>query len=92
MLILKSGQKQITEGIELPNQKRIRTLGEKETYKYLVILDADTIKQAEIKEKILEKATFEKWENFWKPKSAAEFSLKEETTGRSLLCDSRDHS
>ena len=31
---------------------RIRTLGEKETYKYLAILEADTLKQVEMKEKI----------------------------------------
>ena len=42
----------MTEGIELPNQEKIRTLGEKETNKYLGILEADTIKQAEMKEKI----------------------------------------
>ena len=40
------------QGIELPNQEKIRTLGEKETYKYLAILEADTIKQVEMKEKI----------------------------------------
>ena len=34
----------MTEGIELPNQEKIRTLGEKETYKYLGILKADTQK------------------------------------------------
>ena len=39
------------EGAELPDQV-IRTLGEKETYKYVGILEADTIKQQEIKEKI----------------------------------------
>ena len=32
------------EGIELSNQEKIRMLGEKETYKYLGILEADTIK------------------------------------------------
>ena len=37
--------------MELPNQDNIRTLGEKETYKYLGILEADTIKQVERKEK-----------------------------------------
>ena len=36
--------------MELPNQDKIRTLEEKETYKYLGILEADTIKQVEIKE------------------------------------------
>ena len=30
--------------MELPNQNKIRTLGEKETFKYLGMLEADTIK------------------------------------------------
>ena len=38
--------------MELPNQNKIRTLGEKETYKYLGTLEADTIKQEEMKERI----------------------------------------
>ena len=42
----------MTEGIDKPNQGKIRTLGEKETYKYLGILEADTIKYAGRKEKI----------------------------------------
>ena len=43
---------QITEGIELPNQeKKNSTFGEKEIYKYLGILEVDTIKEAEMKEK-----------------------------------------
>ena len=33
-----------TEGIKLPNQERIRTLGEKENYKYLCLLAVDNIK------------------------------------------------
>ena len=42
----------MTGGIELPNQqKKISTVGEKETYKYLGILKAETIKQADMKEK-----------------------------------------
>ena len=36
----------------IKSRKKIRTLGEKETYKYLVILEAGTIKQVERKEKI----------------------------------------
>ena len=32
------------------NLDKIRTLGEKEMYKYLVILEADAIKQVEMKE------------------------------------------
>ena len=39
-------------GIELPNQDKIRTILEKETYKHLGILVADSIKQNEMKEKI----------------------------------------
>ena len=50
----------MSEGMELPNQKKKkkkkkkkkRTLGEKETYKYLGILESDIIKQEEMKEKI----------------------------------------
>ena len=38
--------------MELQNQNKIRTLGEKETYKYLGILDADIIKQRDMKDKI----------------------------------------
>ena len=49
---MKSGKREITEGIVLPNEERIRTLREKENYKYLGILEADTIKPAEMKEKI----------------------------------------
>ena len=43
----------MTEGVELPNQLIIRTLGEKESCKYFGILEADTIKQVKMKEKIL---------------------------------------
>ena len=52
MLVMKSGKRHLTDGMELPNQDKIRTLGEKETYKYLGVLEADTIKQMEVKEKI----------------------------------------
>ena len=47
MVVIKSGKRHI----ELPNQEKIETLGEKGTYKYLVISE-DTIKQVVIKEKI----------------------------------------
>ena len=52
MLVMKSGKGHPTDEIELPNQDKIRTLGEKETYKYLGILEVDTIKQVEMKDKI----------------------------------------
>ena len=44
MLVMESGKRHLTNGIELPNQDKIRTLREKETYKYFGILEADTIK------------------------------------------------
>ena len=34
MLVMKSGKRHRTDGMELPNQDKIRTLEEKETYKY----------------------------------------------------------
>ena len=52
LLVMKSGKRHLTDGIELPNQDKIRTLVENETYKYLEILEADTIKQVEMKNKI----------------------------------------
>ena len=52
MLVMKRGKRQLTDGMELSNQDKIRTLGENETYKYLGILKADTIKQVEMKDKI----------------------------------------
>ena len=52
MQVMKSGKQHTTEGVELPNQVIIRTQGEKETYRYLGTLEADTIKQVEMKEKI----------------------------------------
>ena len=50
ILVMKSGKRHMMEGMELPNQDKMRTLGK--TYKYLGILEADIIKQVEIKEKI----------------------------------------
>ena len=48
---MKSRKRQMTEGLELPNQEKIRKLREKETCKYLKILEADTIKQVVMKGK-----------------------------------------
>ena len=43
------------DGMGLPNQDNIRTLKEKKNYNYLGILEADTIKQVEMKEKLKNK-------------------------------------
>ena len=52
ILIMKSGKRQMAEEIERQNQARITTFGEKEIYKHLGVLEVDTIKKAEMKEKI----------------------------------------
>ena len=52
LIVMKRGKQVMAEGVELPNQVVIRTLRGKETYKYSGILEADTIKQVEIKGKI----------------------------------------
>ena len=49
---MNSDKRHLTYGMEVSNQDKIRTLTENETYKYLSILDADTIKQVEMKDKI----------------------------------------
>ena len=49
---MKSGKRHLIDRIELPNQDKIRTLAENETYKYLGILEADNIKKVEMKNKI----------------------------------------
>ena len=52
MLVMKSVKRHMTDGMEQPNHDKIRTLGKEKTYKYLGILEADTIKQVEMKNKI----------------------------------------
>ena len=52
ILVMKSSKWYRTDGIELPNRDKIRTLGENDNFKYLGILEADTIKQVQMKDKI----------------------------------------
>ena len=47
-----SGKRYMMDGMELPNHDKIRTPRENKTYKYLPILEADTIKQVQMKDKI----------------------------------------
>ena len=54
------------EGIERPNQERIRMRGEKKNCKYLKIIEVDTIKQLEMKEKNKKRVSPKKEETFWK--------------------------
>ena len=68
MLVMKSGKRHLTEGMELPSQDKIRTLGENQTNKHLGISETDTIKQAEMIDKI-------KKENVWRTKRLLETKL-----------------
>ena len=52
MPVTKRDKRHLTDGMQLPNQDKIRTLEERETYEYLVISEANTIKQVEMKNKI----------------------------------------
>ena len=45
-------KRHMSEGMDLPNQEKIRMLREEEMYKYLGILEADTIKRVDMKERI----------------------------------------
>ena len=74
MLIKKSGKRHLRNGLELPNRDKIRILGEKETYKYLGILEAGTIKKVEMNEKI-------KKEYLWRTRKLLEIKL----TSRNLI-------
>ena len=49
MLVMKSGKRHLSDRVALPIQDNIRTLRENEIYKYLSILEADIIKQKEMK-------------------------------------------
>ena len=48
---MKSGKRHKADDFELPNHVVIKRLGEKETYKHLGILEADTMKQVGMREK-----------------------------------------
>ena len=84
MFVMKTGKWHMTNVMELPNHDKIRTLGENDTYKYLGISEADTIKQVEMKERF-EKNISGELENYSRQNSPAETSSKEETLG---LCPS----
>ena len=62
----------ITEGMELPNQEKF-LLDEKENYKYLGMLEADTIKPVEMKKKKkIKKSISEERESYSKHKNIVE--------------------
>ena len=61
------------------NQDKIRTLREKKTYKYLGILETNTIKQVEMKEKI-KKEYFRRIRNLLETKLCCRNLVKEVNT------------
>ena len=89
LLVMKSGKRHLTNGIELTNQDKIRTLAENKTYKYLGFLEADTIKQVEIKNKIKKDISGE-LENYSKQSSLAETLSKGYILGLYPSLDTRD--
>ena len=52
VLVLKRGKVVRCEGIEMPNNQVIKSLGEGEGYKYLGMLEADGVKHMEMKENV----------------------------------------
>ena len=74
--VMKSGKRQLTDRMELPNKDKIKTLAENEAYKYLGILEADTIKQVEMKEKFRKNISGE-LENYSRQNSIAEILSNE---------------
>ena len=76
ILIIKSGKWHKSEGIEQQNPEKIRTLGEKVTYKYLGTLEVDTIKQVGIKAKKYFKNTSGKREKYSKENYRAKIVWK----------------
>ena len=77
MLVMKSGKRHMNDGMDLPNHNKIRTLEENETYKYLCILEADTIKQVQMKDTIRKEYLSGERENYSRQNSPAETTSKE---------------
>ena len=79
MLVMKHGEWHMTDEMELPNQDKIRTLGEKEAYKCLGNLEASTIKQVEMKDKI-QKEYLRRFKKLLETKLSSRIIIKEINT------------
>ena len=86
-------KKTINGKIWLINKEKIRMLGEKESYKYLVTLEVDTIKQVEMKENF-SKEYLRRTRKLLKIKQQYSRNLIKEINalGCSPLWDTPDHS
>ena len=76
MLVMKSGKRHLTDGMELPNEDKIKTLTENETFKYLASWRLTPSNKQKWKEKS-RKNTSEELENYSRQNSIAEILLKE---------------
>ena len=85
MLVMKNGKQQLTDGMELPNKDKIKTLAEHETFNYLGILKTDTIKQAEMKEKKIQKQYLRRTRKLLKTKLNSRYLIKGINTWAVLL-------
>ena len=67
MLVMKKMKIVKSDGIELPNEKVIKLLEERESCKYLGLLEADELMVNKIKDKV-KKSIIEEWEECWEVK------------------------
>ena len=88
-ILVMNNKRHLTDGMELPNQDKIRMHGEKETYKYLGILEADTMKQEEMKEKNFRKNISGEPESYSRQNYIAEILSKKEIPRLSSSFDIR---
>ena len=65
MLVTKRGKIIKLDGIELPNDKVIKSLEEGESYKYLGVLEADKVMVNEMKDKV-KKEYYRRARRCWK--------------------------
>ena len=65
MLVMKRGKIIKLAGIELPNDKVIKSLEEGESYKYLGVLEADKVMVNEMKDKV-KKEYYRRARRCWK--------------------------
>ena len=73
MLVMKSGKRHMTDGIELPNRDKIRTLGENETWVFWRLTPSNKWKR----KTRLKKNISGELENYSRQNSPAETSSKE---------------
>ena len=66
MLVMKSGKRHLTDGMELRNQEKISTLGEKKTDKYLGDIGSWQHQTSKNERKKLRKSISEKPESYWR--------------------------